>query len=241
MKIPILTPKLKLKTLYIRNEYESTQSIIPIGCDCHIGTLLNTLYLRKESLPFDWLNMKPLRALEYVADNLENDFEYFMKDLYRNERKHPVSAKYPFVEFMHEPHIVESEEVQNKFKRRIERFRSKIKSESCCFLHIINQQGIVDDESVNYVISQVKRFKKFMKEKDSLHIYLATDELENPNLEFTNKLEQQLNAQSDVYAVKYVREIAKFGLWGDEKQYVKLLKDLRLPIKKTGKLKYQVR
>ena len=104
MKIPLIyIPKMRFKKfLNIEKNYKSPSQIIPIGCDCHPAYVLDKLNIRKFSLPFDWLCIDPIRCLWYVADNIESNFEHFIKNLYRNENGYIVSEKYSFAEFMHE-------------------------------------------------------------------------------------------------------------------------------------------
>ncbi len=52
--------------LKLNKHYKLVKEILPIGCDCHPAYMLSKLELRKESLPFDWLDTKPHLALNFA-------------------------------------------------------------------------------------------------------------------------------------------------------------------------------
>ena len=81
MRIPLIyIPKTRYKKfLHIEKRYNSDKLIIPLGCDCHPAFMLDSLHLRTTSLPFDWLNIDPIRTFEYVTENINDSFENFLK------------------------------------------------------------------------------------------------------------------------------------------------------------------
>ncbi|MBK7240512.1 MAG: hypothetical protein IPI00_10090 [Flavobacteriales bacterium] len=103
--------------------------MIPLGCDCHPAYALQKLNIRNKSLPFDWLNTDSIRGLEFVSENLKNDFIDFLSDLYINSRGHIVSEKYPYAEFMHEKNLIVLKSDKDKFLRRIDRLKSLLNNE----------------------------------------------------------------------------------------------------------------
>lgn len=53
---------------------------IPIGTDCHPAGNLNSLKLRKFSLPFDWLFItEPNKIFEYLNNLISSQFAFFVK------------------------------------------------------------------------------------------------------------------------------------------------------------------
>ena len=54
--------------LKVSRQFKPTKAIIPIGCDCHPAYMLDKVKIRKESLPFDWLDTEPLLALQYAFE-----------------------------------------------------------------------------------------------------------------------------------------------------------------------------
>ena len=127
VKIPIFyNPATgRKKYLWAEKRYKYQKTIIPLGCDCHPAYTLQSLNIRKQSLPFDWLNTNPVKGLAYVIDNIEKGFKGFLSELERNEEGHIISTEYPFAEFMHEKKLIENQADRQKFKRRIERFQKQ--------------------------------------------------------------------------------------------------------------------
>jgi hypothetical protein len=79
---------------------------ISLGPDCSIASALNTLNIRKEAFPFDFLLTSPDKGLEYVSLLIKNNFCDFLDDLEYNENNKIISKKYPFTQFYHHDLIV---------------------------------------------------------------------------------------------------------------------------------------
>jgi hypothetical protein len=233
MRIPILyIPKTGIKKfLHIEKNYMSVNTIIPIGNDCHPAYTLQALFLRKNSLPFDWLNINPINSIEYINDNLQNLFVDFLVEPQKNERGYFVSKKFPNAEFMHEKELDTKESI-DKFDRRISRLLNIVKTQKVIYLHNLPVNSIKNENDVNEYIQNVKCFLNNIILNSTLHIYLRYDENEKENSEFVNKLTIELDKLHINYC-KYVRELNDFGIWGNKEDYPKLYKSLKIDIKMT--------
>ena len=80
MKVKLKFSKKYNYVLVIKKRFGASKFLIPIGCDCHPAYMLKSLNLRKQSLPFDWLDTKPLFGLKYVYENIVNKFNFFLLD-----------------------------------------------------------------------------------------------------------------------------------------------------------------
>jgi hypothetical protein len=230
MKIPIKIPGHK-KDLVIERRFTSKDIIIPLGCDCHPAYMLNRLHIRDKSLPFDWLNTDPLEGIEYVTDNLVNHFKHFLTDLYTNERGYIVAKQYKFTEFMHEHDLMENEDSKNKLLRRVDRFITIIENQRNIFLYNITSKSINSSDDVTYFINAVNKFLTHIKNNDSLHIYIRYDENFDENKTYCDELCDELNKIAGIKCVKYIRFKEKFGIWGDERKYERLMRNLAIKIK----------
>jgi hypothetical protein len=122
-------------------------SIITLGQDCSAATALRTLSMRNYALPFDWIRSNP----EILSEVILNNFKGFHESLKLSENKNYVIDSYG-LEFPHdyptvkqpvlnmndedifEHRIIDTWEeyipsIQEKYKRRIERFHSIMNSE----------------------------------------------------------------------------------------------------------------
>uniref|UniRef100_UPI0039A49275 DUF1796 family putative cysteine peptidase n=1 Tax=Ornithobacterium rhinotracheale TaxID=28251 RepID=UPI0039A49275 len=240
MRIPIFYNVINRKKyfLYIEPVYQSTNEIIPIGQDCHPAYVLRKLHLRKYSLPFDWLNNNPIKAIAYADDNLRNKFDDFMKGLKKNERGKVVAEKYPYCEFLHNPDLIESEEEKMKFKRRIERILKIVKNSAPYFLNNVSAYAFESERDVYEYVGGLRDFlKNHLHELGRAAVYVRFDDFicENDSL---SKLFLELESLEKSFKgfkyVKYIRESNVDKAWGNPRSYPKLLRDLNIPLKKTG-------
>lgn len=230
MKIPVSF--LKKKYLYIEPHYKSDKIIIPIGCDCHPANMLKKLHLRKQSLPFDWLNTQPEEAISYILENVESNFSKCFKNLRHNERGKAISENFPKTEFFHEPKIIDDIEVQNKFIRRARRFQELIYSQDVYYLCNIKVEIYKNDLFIKKFIKDVKLFSMNLKANDTLHIYFTSDEdtLENRNAQI--KLCESLANIKKVKTTTYCKNFTKYGILGSYKDYPILLYNLGIKAKR---------
>ena len=145
--------KIKLPFNYqlkIKKNYRSLKNIMPIGSDCHPAYMVSKLELRKESLPFDWLDTKPLHALSYAQKNITERFSFFLKDLKKNEAEKVFADKYPHALFYHFDDLIDNKQLQNKIEQRINRFLKLYDSDACYFLHTLTSSCIQSSEDLDY-------------------------------------------------------------------------------------------
>ncbi len=233
MKVPIIyIPKTRFKKfIFIEKRYKSNGLIIPLGCDCHPAYMLNSLYLRTSSLPFDWLNIDPIITFEYVSKNINDKFNFFLKNPKLNDRGYFISPKYPYSEFMHEKDL-NNQETINKFRRRIDRFFSLIKTKKIQFLHNIPVNSLHKESDIYQYISDIKLFQSIIPSDSTIHIYMRYDENLSENELLSEKLYNELN-NLNIYTYKYVRGLKKNGIWGLKSHYHSLLINLDIKIKIT--------
>jgi hypothetical protein len=233
MRIPILyIPKTRFKKiLHIEKKYKSLKTIIPIGNDCHPAYTLQTLFLRKNSLPFDWLNINPINSIKYIDFNIRNQFKDFLVEPEKNERGYFVSKKYPDAEFMHEKELDTKESIE-KFNRRISRLIKIVQTEKVIYLHNLPVNSIKSEDDIKEYVQSVKCFLTNLTLNSTLHIYLRYDENNEENSCLINKLIVELN-KLPIYYCKYVRRLKDFGIWGNKEKYPNLIKSLKIDIKMT--------
>lgn len=229
--------KIKLPFHYqikISKQYKTIKSILPIGCDCHPAYMVSKLELRQESLPFDWLDTKPLLALNYAYQNINNRFTYFLKDLKKSEIGKVFADKYPEALFYHFDDLIENDKLQNKIKIRVDRFLKFYQTDECYFLHTLTSNSIETFDNVEYVKQSIINFKSLLKNNDELIIYLRFDESFEEHKENAQLLQDFADSLSQVRLIKYLRFKDKFGIWGDESQYKKLMNELGIKTKFSG-------
>ena len=126
-------------------------SYITLGESCAPATALRNLNIRKYALPFDWIRSNP----KQLCDAISNDFKGFHDSLKLSDNKNTIYDSYGLdfphdyptvkqpksyhneqdeVGGIHEDTIIEAwrdtiPQVQEKYKRRIERFNSIMNSD----------------------------------------------------------------------------------------------------------------
>jgi len=235
MKIPLVyIPKSKLKKfLHIEKRFRSQNTIIPIGCDCHPAYSLQKLHIRTQSFPFDWLNTSASKGILYVDNNIVVGFKYFLEDLTVNDHGNVISTHYPYAEFIHEKNLATTKDSQLKFTRRIKRFQQALQEETISFIYNIPVAQIINEVEAEELITSITTFVAQLKKSHHLHIYLRYDESEDENADLANTLFAALQNTKSVTIVKYVRQLKKYGIWGNKHQYPDLFKKLGIPIKQT--------
>jgi hypothetical protein len=191
---------------------------------------MQSLNIRKQSLPFDWLNTEPIKGLGYVVDNIKHGFQFFLADLDRNHNGHVVSSRYPFAEFMHEKHLIENEVDQQRFVRRAKRFMELIQKE-CVFVYNITSESLKSSVEVNEFFKSVMEFKKLMSHNQRLYIYIRHDESFDENRSYCDELMKKIKDGDNVKVVKYITYKQTYGLWGNEKAYRQLYNVLGLKVR----------
>lgn len=232
MKIPLLyIPNTNIKKiLHIEKKYQSPLPIIPIGADCSPAYCLQKLNLRSTSLPFDWLNTDPIKGLNFVKDNIKNNFSLFLAGLNKNDAGNIISSKYSYAEFLHEPNLIQSNDDQQKFYRRIEKFTTLYKKD-VNFIYNIPSTSLDTRQVAEDFIRSVHEFKEVLKKNDKLYIYIRYDESYDENRLNCEKVNNAFNDSLNINIKKHIREIEAFGIWGNEKEYPELLRKLGIAIK----------
>lgn len=191
--------------------------------------MLNSLNLRKLSLPFDWLNMDGLKSIKYVNENIANNFAQFIENVRLNERGYFVAEGFDYVEFMHEKEL-DQPNTKLKFQRRIKRFFEVIENGGVVFIHNVPVNCFNNSENVAEYVADVKRFLTLMPDKSKLCIYLRYNEDLSENEVLANELYEKLR-ELKVDTCKYVRGLNANGIWGLKEQYYPLLKSLNTPVR----------
>jgi hypothetical protein len=219
--------------LKIKKQYKPVKALLPIGCDCHPAYMLSKLELRKESLPFDWLDTKPHLALNFAFETIQSEYHFFLSDLDKNEQGKVFSKKHPEALFYHFNDLIENKDFQNKIKERTQRFLKLHKNKACYFLHTLTSQAIEEESDLLFVIESIDKFSSILKPNDELLIYLRFDESLTENSHHAQLLEKAIQSYSQVNIISYVRQKEAFGIWGDETQYKKLINEIGIETKKV--------
>jgi hypothetical protein len=230
MKIKFWTSKHFALVLIISKRYTLAKKIIPIGCDCHPAHMLKTLNLRKDSLPFDWLDTKPLYGLTYVFENIKNNFKFFLSDLKKNDDSKVYASTYKHATFYHYNDLITNKEFQLKLEERSAKFLTFIKEKPCYFLNTITSESLHNEEAMDFFLKSIVDFSSVLKPKDVLIIYIRYDENFEENNKFCNKLILRVKDIKNVTIIQYLRKKEKFGIWGDETEYISLIKRMGIKL-----------
>jgi len=205
-------------------------SIITLGQDCGPAASLRILSMRKYALPFDWMRSNP----QILSEVILNNFKGFHESLKLSENRQYVIDSYG-LEFPHdyptvsqpvlnmnvedilEHRIIDTWEehipaVQEKYKRRIERFHSIMNSEEPVLALFSGQ------------VDHINLFKNAFKIRyNKTNVYYAVlseeiiseeqrqDLLENHNISLCEPEEIII----DEYDNMYINKEAQANLWFD--------------------------
>jgi hypothetical protein len=229
MKIRI--PFIK-KNLYIENRLCYDNAIVSLGCDCHPAYVLDTLHIRKQSLPFDWLKTEPTEGLNFAAANFRNDFKNFLSDLAINEKGNVVSQHFPFSEFFHDKDLLVDNNAHEKYKRKILRLLDLKQCARIDYLYTISISDLSQVTVANNFLESIKMFLKEIKDDDTLHIYFRCETLDREDQKIFDYFFEETKLLRNTLICLYLRETATYGIWGNEKNYKGLLSDLKINIRK---------
>ena len=217
--------------LKINKRYKSLKYLLPIGCDCHPAYMLSKLGLRNESLPFDWMDTKPALALNFAFETIQSEFYFFLNDLVKNEQGKVFAQKHPEALFYHFDDLIENIDFQKIIEERTQRLLKLYKNKACYFLHTVTSQAIEEESDLHFVIQSLAKFSSLLKPNDELLIYLRFDESLTESSYHAQLLAKEIQSFSQVKMISYVRKKDKFGIWGDETQYKKLVDDIGIQTK----------
>lgn len=213
----------------IERKIITLKPIIPLGADCHPANILKSLGIRKESYPFDWMNTEHHKCIEYVNENIKNDFNLFLSHLVKNHKNNIVSNNYTYAEFYQFKDLINNEKTQKKIKLRANKFLDIIQKKSCYFLLNVSAKEMKDSK-INEFIFSIKEFHRITNYKHDLLIYIRFDDNINENKETVGRVLSELEVLEKTRVVKYLRGLATYGIWGNEKDYIDLLKRLNVKL-----------
>lgn len=160
---------------------------ITLGEDCSTAATLNSLGLRKQSLPFDWL----VSDMDNIIQCINDEFLFFHKNLYLNTNKTRVIDYYNF-EYPHDYPNHElfdinqigtggfnEKKINDGWEDYIELNLEKYKRRSDRFLDILNDRKdliILYRGSINNVF-KFKSFLEFKFKKNNAKFLVATNEV----------------------------------------------------------------
>lgn len=218
-------------TIKISKQFKSTKAIIPIGCDCHPAYMLDKLKLRQKSLPFDWLDTEPLLAVKYAFENINNNFEFFAKNLKTNKEGKVFASKYPEALFYHFDDLITNTTLQKKVDVRIKRLLSIVRLTPCYYIHNTKSNAFKTEQEVDSFVKTISSFTTLLKPKDELLIYLRYDETLEENQLNCELLIRSIQPIKSCKIITYIKHEKKYGIWGDETKYKALIKTLGIHIK----------
>ncbi|MCU7557555.1 papain-like cysteine peptidase [Macrococcus capreoli] len=169
------------------------KNIISLGFFCGPAQELEKYGFRSSSFPFDWL----ISDFKGVNELVQNNFIQFLDEslLLQNEvnRSYYKNKKYN-VQFFHDfdrflPLSEQLENVQNKYKRRIEKFYSTIKAPTI-FLRYIEDENELNYINENYFAIE-SLYKSFNKENEI--IYIINDDLSSSIIQHQYKVKKDVN------------------------------------------------
>lgn len=220
-------------TLYlvIDKSFISTKSIISLGCDCHPAYVLDALYIRNHSFPFDWLSTTPSMGIHYVNKNIQEGFKYFLDNLAKNERGRVFSSNYVDSEFYHYHDLIENQDTQKTLSRRAQRFIDYYSKKECLFLFNITSEGLSTSKDVSIFVDSVYHFHELSDGKHRLLIYIRYDESFEENETNCEAVIKDLADSTYTRVVRYVQHKSHFGKWGDKSKYPALLRSLGIELR----------
>jgi len=207
---------------------------ICIGQHCSPATALRYLNLRAYALPFDWIRSSP----EILSDVISDDFKGFHEGLQLSENKQYIIDSYG-LEYPHDYPTIKNEsdefgenveciiieswkdfipEIQEKYKRRIERFQGIMNSSEPVIALFIGE------------ISGISKFKEvFLKKYNKTNIFYVVlseeiiDDLENQRLlEEGISLCEPEEILIDENDRMFICKIAQSKLWHDAIKRLKI-------------------
>ncbi|MEY8507835.1 DUF1796 family putative cysteine peptidase [Lachnospiraceae bacterium 42-17] len=217
------------------------ENFISLGWYCGTANSMSKLGIRSHSGPFDWY----FSDLSSVIECMANDFIDFLD--YKNLSVHSDRAdtfedkKYGFV-FPHDIIISlkpEYEEIRKKYFRRIQRFRTDIKKQTC-FLRTVRNQEELDYirgniEYISYIISKQNKnnrivflIPQFLCRSNVLHdnlgYILDIDEFGLGNLEVLRSIFDSNQKFLDFCIGNYELDKRKNNLMFDADTYIENLR-----------------
>jgi hypothetical protein len=202
--------------------------IIPIGSDCHPAYFLKTLNVKKYKLPFDCMNIQPLKGLEFVKTNFLQEFANLTSGLISTGSKRFKSINFDYAEFFHEPDSLLERKGLLKLKSKIKQLLQLAKEKQCSFLYSFPGESLHSMSDVILLKQSVYSFISSIKTKDKLHIYIKWEEIPNENRLFFNALVDEFMNNHQVTITKFILQKKRYGIWGNQQSFYQLFEDLKL-------------
>ena len=212
----------------VTRKFKSKKVIIPVGYDCHPAYLLQKTTLRKQSFPFDWMLTDPIKALDFAYSNIQNEFQYFMRDLAVDQAGNVFAKKYPEAAFYHYKDLIKNASLRDKINKRCSIAMLKIKTKPISYLFVISSLHVNSEKAVQTYFQSLLSFATILKPSDELLVYLRFENSEEENQQFCFQLLEKIKVLSQVHVTTFVLESAKYGLWGNEQKYRILLTNLKV-------------
>jgi len=212
----------------MRKKKATSKILIPLGCDCFPAYILKQTNLRRDSFPFDWLSTNSILGVKYIYDNIINNFEFFLKDLRKNDSGQIYSPFYEYSLFFHHNDLIDNPATYSTFVKKCNKFLKYIETKSCGYLYNLKSVELISQYHVNIFKESVNSFQRIMKPGDKLFIYIRYDESYDENRNFCDGLLTELRNFEKVKTAKFNRQKSKFGIWGDQSCYKALLAEIGL-------------
>jgi hypothetical protein len=152
--------------------------LISLGSQCHPAYWIKQSKINPISYPFDWLYTPPWLGLDYVVQNINNNFSLWLADLERVDggwRNNIVSKHYPYTVFPHYKRILSDPSVKEMLERRAKRFIETIKDSNkeitFVYVYFLYKDSILPDH-LNCFKDSVNEFLELVP-TSKLIIYFA--------------------------------------------------------------------
>ncbi|MGZ4097847.1 MAG: DUF1796 family putative cysteine peptidase [Bacteroidia bacterium] len=237
MRIPFKHSVSILKTgsfnfqLVFEKRFFTKETVISLGCNCHPAHTLDSMRFRTQSMPFDWLLTDGVMGVEYVCDNIKNEFKYYTRDLKKDENNNVYASRYKYSVFFQHANAHTDNKVVEILNKRAARFLNVFKTKPCVFLYCAPAASFTSNESAQKLKASVDELMTIIKPEDRLLVYITCDESLDENKIYCNLLLSELNKINRVRCAKFLLEAKKYGLWGYANNYSLLFKELSLNIR----------
>lgn len=162
-------------------------NIISLGFFCSTASELERLGLRRNSSPFDWvLSLDISKVIDLINNEFEGIFNIKYLKQYRSNPSYYVNTKYD-IHFYHDFDKYKTleaqlEDIDNKYRRRINKFYEVIKSKTLFVRYISSKEECVYIEENLLEILEVLR--RYNQQNDI--IFVANDDVVSNKLEIFN-------------------------------------------------------
>lgn len=211
---------LSLLDISCRGTMKKYDDIVSLGFFCGIAQEVERIGLRNCSYPLDWVISDFQSVLELLQNNFEDflNINYLEKDTSENEQKDTyvvINKKYNikfFHDFKKEYSIEEQlKDVEQKYKRRINRLYKNICNYSTLFIRYIKNEE--EYQLINSNFDKINSIlKSFNKENDIIYVY--NDDLSDVSLPRENfyKVKKDKNDKVNRKCLKSNKKLKRYIL-----------------------------